>query len=484
MYKKSPHRFALTALAGTILFTGMLSAQRISASAAAVSAQTEANVQTVSVGFFDVNTNDWFCDDIMRLAETGIINGYPDGGFYPERSITTAEFIKLIITLIGSPFDNSLNEILFDGHWAAGYITLAHHLGIITDDELGADFSPDKPITRGEMAKMLCKILELKEETELFPFSDSTDPHAAALYKEYIYRGVPVSHDVRLSLDNSAAKRCEAAALAARVLDYRKDRDNFKSAAVLENASVYQLNHEFELVDLFRVLNREFISDFVLKTPYSYEDWIQIYRKSNIIHLEDFYASYLNCEYVKNSGIYTLHLEYEADTEMLIKYRNEAESAADKAVGAIITPEMSDREKIKAIHDYIILNCSYDYKNYVSGTISFDSRLAYGALCAKNAVCQGYTAAFNMLAKRAGIYSEVVTGNAPGNGDTHAWNKVTLDGKTYYLDVTHDDPVPDQLGRISYRYFMLTDEEMTALGYVWEREIPENDDNTQISIHG
>lgn len=483
MYKKSPHRFALTALAGTILLSGMFSAQHLSASAETVSAYTEADVQKSSVDFFDLSPDDWFYDDVVRLAETDLINGYPDGGFYPERNITTAEFVKIIITLIGSPFDNSLTEILFDGHWAAGYITLAHHLGIITDDELTENFSPDNPITRGEMAKILCRILGIKEETELLPFSDSNNPYTSALYREYIYRGVPVSSKVRLSHEDSEAKRCEAVALAVRALDYKTDKENFKTAAILENASVYQLNHKFELVDLFRSLNREFVEDFVMKTPYQYEEWIQIYRKANVIYLEDFYASYLNCEYVKNSNLYTLHLEYEADTETLTKYRNEAEATAHKAVEVIITPEMSDREKIKAIHDYIILNCSYDYKNYVNGTISYDSRLAYGALCAKNAVCQGYTAAFNMLAKRAGIYAEVVTGNAPGNSDTHAWNKVTVDGKSYYIDVTHDDPVPDQLGRISYRYYMLTDDEMIALGYVRDQDASENEDNTQISIH-
>ncbi len=484
MYKKSPHRFALTALASTMLLTGMFSAQHISASAEEAAVHTEADAQKASVGFFDVTTEDWFCDDVIRLADTGIIDGFPDGCFYPEKSITTAEFIKIITTIIGAPFDNTLNDILFDGHWAAGYITLAHHLGIITDDELASDFAPDEPITRGEMAKMLFRVLELQEETTLLPFSDSSDPYAAALYREYIYRGVPVSHDVRLSLENSAAKRCEAAALAVRALDYRNDRDKFKSDAILENASVYQLNHEFELADLFWVLNREFVSDFVMRTPFSYEDWIQIYRRANIIHLEDFYASYLNCEYVKGSDMYTLKLEYEADRETLNQYRNEAEAAADNAAKVIITPEMDDGEKIKAIHDYIILNCSYDYQNYLHGTITYNSRLAYGALCAKKAVCQGYTAAFNMLAKRAGISSEVVTGKAPGNNDTHAWNKVISDGKAYYVDVTHDDPVPDQLGRVSYRYFMLTEEEMTALGYVWEREASENADNTQISIHG
>ena len=74
-----------------------------------------------------------------------------------------------------------------------------------------------------------------------------------------------------------------------------------------------------------------------------------------------------------------------------------------------------------------------------------------------------------MMARRAGITSEIVTGKSPGNDDTHAWNRVWIDGEVYYLDVTHDDPVPDQPGRVSYKYFMLTEDEMIALGYLWKR---------------
>ena len=46
---------------------------------------------------------------------------------------------------------------------------------------------------------------------------------------------------------------------------------------------------------------------------------------------------------------------------------------------------------------------------------------------------------------------------------------VLLDGQIYYVDVTHDDPVPDRKGKITYRYFCLTESEMVSLGYVWNK---------------
>ena len=81
-----------------------------------------------------------------------------------------------------------------------------------------------------------------------------------------------------------------------------------------------------------------------------------------------------------------------------------------------------------------------------------------------------YCAAFALLCERAGIRCIVVGGNAPNSPDNHAWNVVLIDGENYHIDVTHDDPVPDRKGSVSYRDFGLTDDEMTSYGYVWDKD--------------
>ena len=477
MYLKKSYRHLMSAVIGIAMLGTLIVPLRMAALAAAESTIRDAVAPTDAVsasdtfsGFGDVREDDWFYADVMRLANEKIFNGYPDGNFYPEREITNAEFIKVIVTALGAASELPMEELLFDGHWASGYITLAHAAGIFTDEDIDAGMKPDAPILRSEMIRMMARALEIKASSDdVLPFEDSTDPYASALYREYIYRGYPTTSGTRISQGDSPAKRSEAAAIAGRVMDYRNDEYEYKKKVILDNAEKYPLTHEFELSDLFYVLNREFISDFTMKTPFTYAEWVEIYREANVKYLEYFYASYLNCEYVKNSNTYRLYLDYELDVDTLRKYHTDAEAAADLAVASSVTPDMSDRDKVKALHDYLVLNCSYDYKNYSEGTITYDSRLAYGALCSKSAVCQGYTAAFNMMARRAGITSEIVTGKSPGNDDTHAWNRVWIDGEVYYLDVTHDDPVPDQPGRVSYKYFMLTEDEMIALGYLWKR---------------
>ncbi len=475
MNPKKFFRIISALIAGTLV-----SAALMPTSAAAVDIEGTAMPSTVSdtgslpqdaeigAAFFDVDPSDWFYEDVMRLAEANVLEGYSDGGFYPERRITNAEFIKLVVAEVADIEHFHVENVLLPEHWASEYINLAYKLGYITDDDLNSGFMPDDPIVRQDMARFVVRALGLDvHEAEEDLFTDTVDEYACTAYREYLIRGYPAENDTRLFNGESFASRGEAAAMVVRVMDYTVDPYRYKCDAILDNASRYALTHEWELIDLFHVLNREFVTEFTFKTPYSYGEWSKIYYLANVKYLEYFYSSYLNCSYIKNSNVYNLTLEYDEDTDILREYHNEVETVAPGAVEKIITDDMTAREKARAIHDYLVLNCKYDYDNYVKGTVSLESRLAYGVLCKGSAVCQGYAAAFNLLARLADVPCEIVTGTAQGNTDLHAWNVVHIDGNDYYIDATHDDPVPDRVGYVSYQYFLRTAEEMTALGYKW-----------------
>lgn len=474
--KKVP-RILTVLIAGVLVSTALIYPQQLNAAEGSVSAQTYVTDTEFlphndgrRADFFDVKPSDWFYADVMRLADEDILTGYYDGGFYPERQVTTAEFIKLVVAGVLDIDRFTVDEVLFEGHWASKYIGLAYKLGFITDEDLASGFSPDDPIKRSDTAKFAARALGIYSDGGAEnPFLDYADGYAVSAYREYLVRGYPAENGSRLFRGDSNVCRSEAAAIVVRVVDYAKDPYAYKRDAILKNAAEFPLRYEWELIDLFYVLNRELVTEFTFTTPYSYAEWSGIYRRANVMHLEYFYSSYLNCSYKRNSNVYSLVLEYEADTDTLRAYRDEVEEKADGIVDSIIKGDMDDAQKIKAIHDYIVLNCKYDYDNYTRGSVGIESRLAYGVMCRRSAVCQGYAAAFNILARRAGIHSETVTGTAPGNADVHAWNRVTVDGEVYHIDTTHDDPVPDRQGYVSYKYFMRTDREMTEMGYVWEK---------------
>ena len=134
---------------------------------------------------------------------------------------------------------------------------------------------------------------------------------------------------------------------------------------------------------------------------------------------------------------------------------------------------MSDFEKEKAIHDYLVRNVEYDLIASQNSEFTVSST-AYGALIMGEAVCVGYSEAFMLIMEYLNIECHIIHGKASGVID-HAWNLVKLDGEYYHIDVTWDDPVlRDSSGnRIpsmepGYGFFNLTDQLM-SIDHEWQR---------------
>lgn len=147
--------------------------------------------------------------------------------------------------------------------------------------------------------------------------------------------------------------------------------------------------------------------------------------------------------------------------------RQEQAWAYAKALAAENVHEgMSEVEKLAALHDALIRLCRYDIETAAEtapdgATAPF---AADGALLDHKAVCAGYGRAFGMLCKAAGL--ETIYVASPEMN--HGWNAVRVDGQTYYIDCTFDDPVPDRGEYISRRYFLQTAEQL-AQTHTWDR---------------
>lgn len=431
-----------------------------------------------NITFSDISMGDWYYYDITNLASKGIIHGYPDGSFGPNEDITYAEFTKILINSAEidiptlSPDGAIVTE--FKHHWASPYIDAAYIKNIITDEDLTAGFYPDAPIPRSQMTKMMVLALEIPLAANVDnPFSDLADApdiYATTAYSVYLLRGYPSDTGYRLYSGSSNATRAEASSIAIRIIDYKADFYEYKKNAILENATQNPLFYESEFIDLFHIINREFITRFTFETYLPYETWSEYYKLSNILNLEYFYTSYMRCSYMPNKNIYTVELLYGDDRKKLKNYAATTNAAAKEILDSIITDDMNTADKIIAIHDYIVLNCSYDYESYISDNIPLESCLAYGVLINGSAICQGYSAAFNLLCRKAGIPSIVVTGTAPNNPDSHAWNAVLVNDVIYYVDTTHDDPIPDKAGRVNHKYLLLTEDNLKGLGYKWNTD--------------
>ncbi|TCO60425.1 transglutaminase domain-containing protein [Caldanaerobacter subterraneus] len=175
--------------------------------------------------------------------------------------------------------------------------------------------------------------------------------------------------------------------------------------------------------------------------------------------------------YKSSSYKITITFNYFYPLDKVKEMKAETEAKAREIISKITSLKMTDLQKAKAIHDYIVKHTKYDYKNYISGTIPFESFTAYGVLIKGAGVCQGYTAAFNLLGQLAGLDSIGVSGTGIRNGKEvpHAWNMVRIDGKVRYIDVTWDDPVPDRGDKVMYTYFNLTEKQIEK-DHKWNKE--------------
>lgn len=137
-------------------------------------------------------------------------------------------------------------------------------------------------------------------------------------------------------------------------------------------------------------------------------------------------------------------------------------------VQTIIHPSMTTHEKIKTIHDYVILHTAYDE------TKNQDKNTPYHALTEGKSLCGGYSQLTYLLLKEAGVEARIISGQSKNMN--HAWNLVKVDNAWYHLDTTWNDPTPDEKGRILYTYYMLPDKAMRKTHH-WKNGGLNNYDN-------
>lgn len=139
--------------------------------------------------------------------------------------------------------------------------------------------------------------------------------------------------------------------------------------------------------------------------------------------------------------------------EMVNQLRSKTDSVLSK-----VKSSWSDYQKVKYVHDWLVLNATPD-ENNVGGPWASS---AYGAIVDGRPTCLGYSKATFYMLSRLGY--DVAFDIGMGTSAKHIWVKVKLDGKWYCVDTTWADPVdPTKVDPkyIRYDFFLQTDDYMT-----------------------
>ena len=105
----------------------------------------------------DVEKTAWHYAYIDRLTREGTVMGVSEDTFAPNKSVTRAEFVTMVIR---STVSNALPEPANQTHWAQRWMDKAYQLDIVTKDEFPRD-TWDNPIIRNDMAKVITRTMEL-----------------------------------------------------------------------------------------------------------------------------------------------------------------------------------------------------------------------------------------------------------------------------------------------------------------------------------
>ena len=99
--------------------------------------ETRAKYQSTSSTLKDINANSWCNKEVCTLVKAGVISGYNDGYFRPNKNVTRAEFSAMIARLFSVSYvgNNKFEDL--NGHWAESYMNLLAKLGILNGDANG-----------------------------------------------------------------------------------------------------------------------------------------------------------------------------------------------------------------------------------------------------------------------------------------------------------------------------------------------------------
>ena len=114
-----------------------------------------------SASFRDVRTSHWAYPYVETAVKAGLVNGFGDGTFKPDDSLTYEQAIAVLVRaydnngldlLRANDYEAKEAKALSSGGWPYGYINVANELEI-TD---GIEIVIGQPITRSEVATLIC----------------------------------------------------------------------------------------------------------------------------------------------------------------------------------------------------------------------------------------------------------------------------------------------------------------------------------------
>ena len=168
---------------------------------------------SVALPFVDVNAADWFCEAVRYVYARGMMGGTGANTFSPGGTTTRAMIVTILHRLEGTPAAaGSAFTDVPAGQYYAQAVGWASSVGVVNGYGDGT-FQPDAPITREQMAAILCRYAQYKgvdvsrrADLTRFPDSAKVSPYAAEPMGWAVESGLITGMDGQLAPGGSATR--------------------------------------------------------------------------------------------------------------------------------------------------------------------------------------------------------------------------------------------------------------------------------------
>ena len=173
-------------------------------------------IYVVSHVFEDVDPGSWAAPYINRLYASGIISGTSATTFSPNNEMKYGESLKMILIAAGYPKQSETGGI----HWASGYLDLAYQKGIVSTKNIDLNATVD----RNTIAEIAAKALGLTRAAHInagiIGPVDSSNGYVYALYNAGILNGSFINGSNYFQGSNPIT-RAEVAKIICAINDYK-----------------------------------------------------------------------------------------------------------------------------------------------------------------------------------------------------------------------------------------------------------------------
>ena len=423
-------------------------------------------------GVLDQSGENWYDGAVEQALAWGILT---EGQFDRyDRPATRAELAGLLARALPQEAYAAINQItsLPDVSASTPYaqeIFTLYNAGILTGSDSYGTFTPSQPITRAEVCALVCRLALPETRMSLTLAEKPVDVTVRATDRKLYVGGVPVLGVVQIN---------GTYYIPVEALDDRNALPNFGFSYQEDNGTAHVS-----------------FAKYWYDTPIPVLSYAAAPPSGHVMGTAALSPLTLSVNGSTHTGaIYTLGGRYpmlslEAlgavsdgyDFRLAVEGTQNLTAEADLAGSAMSgLYRASDRDTVTAIHNYLVNTLTYSPWVSAPSSMSYEAReaaaMAYDqvagqyhqnnnvTLASRYGVCQDYAELFRTMCIRAGIPCILVTGM--GNGGSHAWNMVYVDGQWLYVDCTFDDPI-SSTPTLRQTYCMVGPEVM-VLSHYWE----------------